>query len=72
MEKCEGRTDEGIEEQWRRMEARLKRMLREVEEKREKELKIGRKRSWWDEDCREGKKRVRKMLRNWGKRGGGI
>jgi len=36
------REEEGIEEQWKGMEERLKRSLREVEEGREEEIKIGR------------------------------
>jgi len=47
------------------MEERLKRTLKEVEEVRENGIKVGRKRGWWDEECREEKKKVRRALRKW-------
>jgi len=56
LEKCERRRNEGIEEQWRGMEERLKRILRKVGEKREEEIKVGRKMGWWDKDYRKEKR----------------
>jgi len=67
---CGGMRNESIERQWKEMEEKLKRALRELEEKREEEIKIERRRGWWDEECRKEKKRVKRMLRNWRKREG--
>jgi len=49
-----------------------KRMRKEIEDIEEK---IGKgednKRGWWDGECKERKKEVRKELREWRRRGGG-
>jgi len=42
MGECERRRNENIEEQWRGMEERLNRTLKEVEKEREDEIKVGR------------------------------
>jgi len=54
--------EQSIEEQWREMKVGLK---REVKEGGKDESKVGKKVGWWDEECREEKRRVRKLLRNW-------
>jgi len=59
--------ERGIEEQWKELKEGIKRVLREVEEERKDESKAGKKAGWWDEECREEKKRVRKSLRRWRK-----
>jgi len=46
--KWERRKNESIEEQWKGMEERLRRACREVEEEREEDIKVGRKRGWWE------------------------
>jgi len=53
------------------MEERLKGTLKEVEAVRGDDRKMGRKRSLWDEECREEKKKVRRMLRMWRRSVGG-
>lgn len=45
--------------------------MKEAVEKVEREMEGGgkRKRGWWDEKCKEVKREVRKLLRNWRKGG---
>lgn len=58
-----------LEEQWREMERRIKEALEEVKNKREggNIRKVG----WWDDECKETKREVRKKLREWRKKGEG-
>lgn len=55
-----------LEEQWREMEKRIKEALEEVESKREEgnRRKVG----WWDEECKEAKRKARRKLREWRKK----
>lgn len=57
-----------LEEEWKGMESRLKKTLKEVEE--ERDSKRGGRRGWWDKECWTKKKEVRKELREWRKKGG--
>jgi len=53
---------------WRELRENIQGVLREGQGR-----EGGRKgRGWWDEECREGKKRVRRELRRWWKRGGEV
>ena len=50
----------------------MKRKVQRILEKGSKGKGEGMRRGWWDEECMEGKKRVRKELRKWrGKTGDG-
>lgn len=51
------------------MEKRIKEALEEVESKREEGNR--RKMGWWDEECKEAKRKVRRKLREWRKKGEG-
>ncbi|XP_067214151.1 uncharacterized protein [Linepithema humile] len=55
-------------EEWDSLESRIKQALKETEE----ELGKGeeRRKGWWDEECVREKKRVRKELRDWRRKGG--
>lgn len=61
--------DSSIEEQWREMKRSIRESLEEVESKRIKGK--GRKVGWWDGESREAKRKVRKRLREWRKKGEG-
>jgi len=61
--------EEDVEIIWEEMEEKVKRVLLETEKGRENEGRRGR-RGWWDKECEEKKKGVRKELRNWRKKGG--
>lgn len=51
------------------MEGRVKGTLKEVEEKGNREKGKRGKTGWWDEKCREKKRKVRRRLREWRRRG---
>lgn len=57
-----------LKEEWERMEERLKKAVEETEEKVRKGE--GGKTGWWDKECEEKKREVRKELRRWRKEGG--
>jgi len=61
--------EEDVETMWEGMEGKVKKVLQETGRGRENEGRKG-KRGWWDEECKEKKKGVRKELRNWRKKGG--
>lgn len=61
---------ERIEEEWEKMEGAIKNAVREVG--REVGKKGNRNRGWWDEECEKEKKEVRKELRIWRKKRGGM
>jgi len=50
-----------MDEKWREIEKKVKKALKVVGEKQKDNKKRGR--EWWDEECREKKKEVRKELR---------
>lgn len=54
-----------IEREWTKMEERLKKAIKETEEKMGDRLRKG----WWDEECVEKKRIVKKKLRKWRKMG---
>lgn len=58
-----------LEEQWREIERRIKQALEKVESKWEggNRRKVG----WWDGECKEAKREIRKKLREWKKKGEG-
>lgn len=56
---------EGVEEGWRDMKERIKRILEKGSEGDGKE-----ERDWWDGECKEGKRRLRRKLRKWRRREG--
>lgn len=56
----------GVEEEWKELKRRIGEALERVEGLRKEERVKG----WWDEDCREKKKNVRRELRRWRKEGG--
>lgn len=58
-----------MEEEWGEMEKRMKSTLGEVEEEQKKGKR--RKRGWWNEECKEKKREVRRELRKWRKNRGG-
>jgi len=60
--------EEEMELIWERMEGKVKKVLQETEKGRENER--GKGRGWWDKECEEKKKGVRKELRKWRRRGG--
>ncbi|XP_077280504.1 uncharacterized protein LOC143907534 [Temnothorax americanus] len=55
-----------VEEEWQRLKGRIREVLREVNGRGKKSGGRG----WWDEECKEGKKRVGNMLRKWRREGG--
>jgi len=57
----------GAEEEWKEPKGRIGEVLERVEGMGKEERAKG----WWDGDCREGKKSVRRELRRWRKEGGG-
>lgn len=59
IERAEGRVQHEIKEMGRL----IRKALEKVEEERRGEKKT--KRGWWDEDCAEKKKEVRRRLREW-------
>ncbi|XP_071576349.1 uncharacterized protein [Temnothorax nylanderi] len=56
---------EELNKEWEEMEARIKEAIKGVEEEMG-----GKKVGWWDEECRETKKEVRRNLRIWRKERG--
>lgn len=56
------------------MEERIRKILKKVEENRNKEKGRGKGRGWWDEKCREKKREVRKTkeIEKGGKKVGGV
>jgi len=73
-EEFRGRMEEELKrdvkegEEWERLEGLVREALKEIETERQGE---GRKKlGWWDEECRERKKEVRKELRKWRGDGG--
>lgn len=54
-----------LEEEWIEVEKRVKEAMRETEEAQRKNERKST--GWWDEECREKKKEVRKELRKWRK-----
>ncbi|XP_066596130.1 golgin subfamily A member 6-like protein 22 [Prorops nasuta] len=60
---------EDVKERWERLQERVKKVVEEV--KKERTEGEGRKRGWWDEECREGKGELRKKLRGWLRGSGG-
>lgn len=52
-----------MEREWEEIKERIGRALEKVE----KGKKVRGKRGWWDDECREGKKKVRRELRKWRK-----
>jgi len=65
MENIERMEGSSVEEQWREMSGRVKRTLKEIEEDREREAGRSRRKGWWDAECREEKRKVRRKLREW-------
>lgn len=64
-----GRMQEGeieTEKEWERMKGRIK----EVLEEGNKEKGKGNRRGWFDEECKEEKKKLRRELRKWRREGG--
>lgn len=59
----------GVNGEWEEMEGKMRKTLREVEE--ECGLEKDRKNGWWDEECKERKREVRRELRNWRRKRGG-
>ncbi|XP_076291061.1 uncharacterized protein LOC143214209 [Lasioglossum baleicum] len=55
----------GVEEDWKGLKEKIKEVLGNAG-KKEKGRRIG----WWDEECREEKRKVRGELRRWRKEGG--
>lgn len=55
------------EERWELLRRKIKETMKEVE----KEEKGEKRRSWWDEECKEGKRRIRRELRKWRREEGG-
>jgi len=53
---------EDMERIWERIEEKVRKVLRKTEKRRGKERRKGR--EWWDKECEEKKRRVRKELRN--------
>ncbi|XP_066597110.1 golgin subfamily A member 6-like protein 22 [Prorops nasuta] len=56
-------TEEGVEGRWRRVQEKVKEIEQEVRGRREGGGKE--RERWWDEECREGKKELRRMMREW-------
>ncbi|XP_024867350.1 uncharacterized protein LOC112451550, partial [Temnothorax curvispinosus] len=56
----------GVEEEWQGLKRKIREVLREVNGRGKRSGRKG----WWDEECREGKKRVGNMLRKWRREGG--
>jgi len=50
-----------VEQEWKEMKERIERIFK----KYKKEVGKGNRRGWWDEECREKKKKVRRELRKW-------
>jgi len=57
-----------VEEHWKAVSGRVKSTLKEIEEEREREAGGKRQKSWWDVECREEKRKVRRKLREWKRR----
>ncbi|XP_066583805.1 golgin subfamily A member 6-like protein 26 [Prorops nasuta] len=53
--------EEGVEGRWRRVQEKVKEIEQEVKGMREGGGKEGG--GWWDEECREGKKELKRMMR---------
>jgi len=59
----------GVDEEWRDVETRIKKALKVVGEKQTEGKK--RRTGWWDEECKEKKKEVKRELREWRRGNGG-
>lgn len=60
--------EEGVQDEIGRVTEKIRKTIEECEEGKRKER--GSKKGWWDEECKEKKKDVKRELRNWRKRGG--
>lgn len=58
----------GVNGEWEEMESKMRKTLQKVEE--ECGLEKERKNGWWDEECKERKREVRRELREWKRKGG--
>lgn len=58
-----GELNGSLEEQWSTMKERVKRTVKEMEEEREEKIGGKRLKGWWDKECREEKRKVRKKSR---------
>lgn len=55
-----------LEEEWKKMENRIKEVIRKVKEERGREIGGKREgRRWWNEECNKMKKEVKGKLREW-------
>lgn len=53
--------EEDVEEGWREFSGRIKKAVKKAGEGERRDQRSG----WWDEECREGKERLRKELNEW-------
>ncbi|XP_066590571.1 trichohyalin-like [Prorops nasuta] len=68
-EKLEEGKEEDIRERWKRLQGEIKGIVEEVRKGEKGERKEGK--GWWDEECREMKRELRRRLRRWVKEGRG-
>ncbi|XP_066588087.1 golgin subfamily A member 6-like protein 25 [Prorops nasuta] len=59
----EGEEVEEVGERWERLQEKVRKVVEEVKKERNEEE--GRKKGWWDEECRVRKRELRKKLRGW-------
>lgn len=58
-----------LEEQWSRVKEGMRRTLKEVEEERRRKMEEKGQKEWWDEKCREKKRKVRRLMKEWRRNG---